>query len=100
MSLPARGAWIEISQFFVSLAGSASLPARGAWIEITNPFGLIDSPLLSLPARGAWIEIDIEAVNIENIKRRSPHGERGLKSNQFVTREKDAPVAPRTGSVD
>ena len=76
-----------------------SPPARGAWIEILKIDTALNAPW-SLPARGAWIEIDIEAVNIENIKRRSPHGERGLKSNQFVTREKDAPVAPRTGSVD
>ena len=33
-----------------------SLPARGAWIEIFVPPPLLDV-LASLPARGAWIEI-------------------------------------------
>ena len=33
-SLPARGAWIEISQVEIASAVMQSLPARGAWIEI------------------------------------------------------------------
>ena len=33
-SLPARGAWIEISQSSTISLPSTSLPARGAWIEI------------------------------------------------------------------
>ena len=77
-SLPARGAWIEISALRGWLyRASVSLPARGAWIEI--PYDLIPSgrPRRSLPARGAWIEIEEERVNVEPEK-----------------------VAPRTGSVD
>ena len=34
-----------------------SLPVRGAWIEIANANGTIDG-ILSLPVRGAWIEIE------------------------------------------
>ena len=34
MSLPVRGAWIEISQPFSPPATAPSLPVRGAWIEI------------------------------------------------------------------
>jgi len=55
LSLPARGAWIEIYGGAVSEGLAMSLPARGAWIEITPT-------LPSTPPTG-----------------RSPHGERGLK---------------------
>ena len=34
MSLPARGAWIEIQDVNESNFIAKSLPARGAWIEI------------------------------------------------------------------
>ena len=79
MSLPARGAWIEIeahSRAASPVIGRSphgerglksqwrelwnnvfqSLPARGAWIEIL--FNMVDEfAKMSLPARGAWIEI-------------------------------------------
>ncbi len=55
-SLPSRGAWIEISRFFVIDNLTQSLPSRGAWIEIFNLSALSDLAL-SLPSRGAWIEI-------------------------------------------
>ena len=35
MSLPARGAWIEITKFAPMIRAVWSLPARGAWIEIS-----------------------------------------------------------------
>ena len=35
MSLPARGAWIEIFGMRRGGCHFASLPARGAWIEIS-----------------------------------------------------------------
>ena len=41
--------------------GSMSLPARGAWIEITYNTRQM-SRFMSLPARGAWIEIKKEEV--------------------------------------
>ena len=34
-----------------------SLPVRGAWIEIQRVIS-VDKKLLSLPVRGAWIEIN------------------------------------------
>ena len=34
LSRPARGAWIEITQFLALLTSRRSRPARGAWIEI------------------------------------------------------------------
>ncbi len=34
MSLPSRGAWIEIHQTTAGRSPCPSLPSRGAWIEI------------------------------------------------------------------
>ena len=57
VSLPVRGAWIEITASGgASAAGVASLPVRGAWIEIV--LALVKShKRQSLPVRGAWIEM-------------------------------------------
>ena len=38
-----------------------SLPSRGAWIEITLQ-RLLPPGVLSLPSRGAWIEIVLENI--------------------------------------
>ena len=37
-------------------SGEMSLPVRGAWIEIANTGATADS-VTSLPVRGAWIEM-------------------------------------------
>ena len=60
-SLPARGAWIEMSGAFVLNLTIESLPARGAWIEISAE-PVMTSNEVSLPARGAWIEIGSGAL--------------------------------------
>ena len=57
-----------------------SLPARGAWVEISSICGAACQALGSLPARGAWVEIAWLGEAPEAAFRRSPHGERGLKS--------------------
>ena len=78
MSLPVRGAWIEIKSDKRELIEAlSSLPVRGAWIEIL--VGVNSAPLAvpSLPVRGAWIEMG-ERLSTEIL-----HG-----------------VAPRAGSVD
>ena len=36
LSLPTRGAWIEIYLFEERVVLTTSLPTRGAWIEIGN----------------------------------------------------------------
>ena len=79
VSLPVRGAWIEMGANFCirgrkrrrSPCGERglkycprfpckknllSLPVRGAWIEITS-YIMRAIWILSLPVRGAWIEI-------------------------------------------
>ena len=77
MSLPARGARIEISKLNTRLSVAMSLPARGARIEINQ--GLIRST--ALPSR-------------------SPQGERGLKSFEESHSNECEEVAPRKGSAD
>ena len=76
MSLPVRGAWIEISFASTSPAENRSLPVRGAWIEMAG-HQPTSHGVLSLPVRGAWIEITTD-----------------LDANTAAT------VAPRAGSVD
>ena len=78
VSLPVRGAWIEIKRtldFFREV--SSSLPVRGAWIEMFAPSDTVTTTVPSLPVRGAWIEIRTDI-------------------SQRVTWM----VAPRAGSVD
>ena len=52
MSLPARGAWIEIIPGAGGHAYKASLPARGAWIEIDKPL-VCKSALMVAPRTGS-----------------------------------------------
>ena len=102
MSLPVRGAWVEIGGSgqrgrlsgrrspcgerglkFRACAGeksqNESLPVRGAWVEIFRG-GACASPSVSLPVRGAWIEMKASGRSCRWLSRRSPCGERGLKS--------------------
>ena len=79
-SLPVRGAWIEIIVKPLSCLGGVSLPVRGAWIEICPPKEQEQSAA-SLPVRGAWIEIDSSKAYSPPFLCRSPCGERGLKSH-------------------
>ena len=57
MSLPVRGAWIEILSSGGLSRSAMSLPVRGAWIEIVWKYPCILPCDPSLPVRGAWIEI-------------------------------------------
>ena len=77
MSLPVRGAWIEMRNNLVGKHDAVSLPVRGAWIEISPCPLRRQCRKTSLPVRGAWIEI-ASGVNVGGV------------SN----------VAPRAGSVD
>ena len=80
LSLPTRGAWIEmwmnlslmVKTIVAPHAGSVdrnhsfvnnyfakilSLPTRGAWIEISQRITVLFGATGSLPTRGAWIEM-------------------------------------------
>ena len=108
-SLPARGAWIEMSllcsrHMWIARRSPhgerglksyhsaglcevvSSLPARGAWIEMSR-INRLTFFSTSLPARGAWIEIRVLLRRQETRPGRSPHGERGLK---YVSRCREA----------
>ena len=50
--------------------------------------------ILSLPSRGAWIEILDFRISGEQGPRRSPHGERGLKSSQDMATKEDQSRSP------
>ena len=100
LSLPVRGAWIEMCHVEGCIRDKESLPVRGAWIEITHEcwtcalvggrspcgerglkcmnFNFSQGFMTSLPVRGAWIEISTATLpSAESC--RSPCGERGLK---------------------
>ena len=79
MSLPSRGAWIEILLTSQDVCEALSLPSRGAWIEIAIQEAERVGTL-SLPSRGAWIEIVKSVAISPALTCRSLHGERGLKS--------------------
>lgn len=76
LSLPLRGAWIEISSLWEKRMRSMSLPMWGVWIEIPAPSG------------------DPGGTSC-----RSPHGERGLKYNVIQRIIGRTIVAPHAGSV-
>ena len=57
LSLPSRGAWIEIGVLVTCSPAAGSLPSRGAWIEIFRFCQWHKITSESLPSRGAWIEI-------------------------------------------
>ena len=52
MSLPVRGAWIEMEIAVQTLSAKPSLPVRGAWIEITSIKSL-PSPSRVAPRAGS-----------------------------------------------
>ncbi len=54
-----------------------SLSARRAWIEIFAPSENMEARRVSLSARRAWIEMAELAKRGEELKGRSPQGERG-----------------------
>ena len=70
---------------------------RGAWIEILIPLQR-QNIWASLPMRGAWIEISVTAATINSLRRRSPCGERGLKSEQTVRNKEIKRSLPMRGA--
>ena len=77
MSLPSRGAWIEISRVRSRSLTASSLPSRGAWIEISNPARKLSWASRVAPLTGSVDRNLDEAELLQQRDRRSPHGERG-----------------------
>ena len=44
-------------------AAKVSLPVRGAWVEISSPNASLEIHL-SLPVRGAWVEIATRGLHL------------------------------------
>ena len=100
LSLPVRGAWIEmIKEHENSRAVSSRSPCgeRGLKSAIGETVVITKQ---SLPVRGAWIEMSRAKRKLCPRRRRSPCGERGLKSSSSAAFRQSTPVAPRAGSVD
>ena len=99
-SRPPRGAWIEIDITKISkYCSSLSLPPRGAWIEIISGFCDGYAKEMSLPPRGAWIEIPLMVRATEIGSSLPPRGA-WIEMFSFSTHRKSLVVAPPTGSVD
>ena len=99
LSLPVRGAWVEIYAVGKAAGLALSLPVRGAWVEISSHRAGSSVAARSLPVRGAWVEIGSRGRPLVAGARRSPCGERGLKYFCSSVPVGRAPVAPRAGSV-
>ena len=122
MSLPTRGAWIEIIHKFKKSkkdrvaphAGSVdrnprlavygvvqglSLPTRGAWIEIpcTHQVCCMGK---SLPTRGAWIEIPFPDCTWDGVTSVAPHAGSVDRNFACFLPAPAGQVAPHAGSVD
>ena len=103
LSLPMRGAWIEIYPFGFNLKRfSRRSPCGGAWIEMNiagcpgltawslpmrerglkfQRSSITDRERRSLPMRGAWIEIYPFGFNLKRFSRRSPCGGAWIEMN-------------------
>ena len=77
MSLPSRGAWIEIPPNSYRLATPTVAPLAGSVDRNRSAMLQASEYTASLPSRGAWIEM-FQALRLkEGEKGRSPRGERG-----------------------
>ena len=79
MSLPARGAWIEIAKLIHRLQMGRGRSPHGERGLKCSKQAQQHMTKQSLPARGAWIEIRSVCMRHLGKRCRSPHGERGLK---------------------
>ena len=99
LSLPVRGAWVEmeIRSLRRSVLESRSpCGERGLKYRDEAAQGRDG---MSLPVRGAWVEIQSQASYAASQEGRSPCGERGLKCHKLQNALALSSVAPRAGSV-
>ena len=79
LSLPVRGAWVEISCALPALQGALCRSPCGERGLKYAGRGHGQRRQRSLPVRGAWVEIAATVQRSSSDVRRSPCGERGLK---------------------
>ena len=100
MSLPVRGAWVEISPAMCARTGTRpSLPVRGAWVEILMSGASVATRTSRSPCGERGLK-SLGCLDCFHLLRRSPCGERGLKlENAEDAIRETKQVAPRAGSV-
>ena len=97
-SLSSRRAWIEMNSIFATNSRHRSLSSRRAWIEILSE--LFDTIMSRRSPHGE------RGLKSRTVRRRlcrlcrSPHGERGLKWQLQLSQSRKYPVALLTESVD
>ena len=99
MSLPMRGAWIEIAKIINKTTSQTRRSPCGERGLKSRLMQLANKEATSLPMRGAWIEI-LQRRTAASCPGRSPCGERGLKFCDVVIHQVFQKVAPHAGSVD
>ena len=98
VSLPVRGAWVEISPDELEALRTPSLPVRGAWVEIQSQASYAASQE-SLPVRGAWVEIWSNRYAPQTLMQSLPVRGAWVEMPQAAKRAGAVIVAPRAGSV-
>jgi len=99
LSLPPRGAWIEIVSYEALITDHMSLPPRGAWIEIQGGSTLNRAAGRRSPRGERGLKSDTPRA-AARAGSRSPRGERGLKLMYLANIVSRSVVAPPAGSVD
>ena len=79
LSLPTRGAWIEMPDLLYFRQATKSLPTRGAWIEIGKKGSYWASNRSRSPHGERGLKYSSKSIFAPHTQCRSPHGERGLK---------------------
>ena len=98
MSLPVRGAWVEIScSGGGRSAGGLSLPVRGAWVEIAHSCSMRRRSVCRSPCGERGLKLRKLLHNASSFSR-SPCGERGLKSRLLGVRVCTLPSLPVRGA--
>ena len=83
LSLPAWGAWIQVSMSLPSEYPALVAPRMGSVDSSIPSIICVSVPTKSLPAWGAWIQVGMMDIRELNAVCRSPHGERGFKFEQW-----------------
>jgi len=98
MSLPSRGAWIEILYVYDRSYNQKRRSPHGERGLKSFPRASAGVFRESLPSRGAWIEILNAKAEVTILESRSPHGERGLKSYPYILTCQDPESLPSRGA--
>ena len=100
LSLPVRGAWIEMPRCAVPSVRQSSLPVRGAWIEIRYPSRERSNRWRRSPCGERGLKSTIHGVSDKQVGR-SPCGERGLKYKAVsIYRQRNASLPVRGAWIE